>query len=104
MRNPKKKRTDGNGPVHEDQVNVVGLELLQGLVHGLSNVLVVHVVNFGGQEEGLSGNTSILDTVSDFGFVSVGLSAVVRGVRKRRAGIPRLLTYQCACSQPTRRP
>ena len=59
--------------MHQDQVDVVGLELLEGLVHGLGNVLVVHVVNLGGQEEGFSRDTSILNTVSDFGFVAVSL-------------------------------
>lgn len=68
--------------MHQDQVNVVGLQPLQGLVHGLGNVLVVHVVDLGGQEEGFSGNTSILDTVSDFSFVAVSLGAVVEGQRE----------------------
>lgn len=80
--------TDRDGPVHENQVDVVGLEPLQGLVHGLGDVLVVHVVDLGGQEEGFSGDTGILDSVSDFGLVSVSLSAA-RGCQHRLAkGIP----------------
>lgn len=61
--------------MHQDQINVIGLELLQRLVHSLRNVLVVHVIDLGGQEEGFTGHTSVLDTVSDFGFVSVSLGA-----------------------------
>lgn len=89
--------------MHQDQINVVGLQLLQGLVHGLGNVLVVHVVDLGGQEEGFSGNTSILDTVSDFSFVAVGLGAVVE-VSASSTTSRSVLTYQCACNRPTGRP
>jgi hypothetical protein len=67
--------TDRDGPVHQDQVDVVGLELLERLVDNLGDVLVLHVVDLGGQEDLLSGNTGVDDTVTDLGLVSVSLGA-----------------------------
>lgn len=61
--------------MHQDQVDVVGLELLERLVDNLGDVLVLHVVDLGGQEDLLSGNTRVDDTVTDLGLVSVSLGA-----------------------------
>jgi hypothetical protein len=69
------EHTDGNGPVHQDQINVVGSETLERLVDNFGNILVLHVVNLGGQEDLLSGNTGVLDTGTDLGLVTVSLSA-----------------------------
>ena len=68
--------TDGNGPVHQDQVDVVGSETLERLVNNLGDILVLHVVDLGGEEDLLSGNARVLDTGTNLGLVTVSLSAV----------------------------
>jgi hypothetical protein len=80
-RQPTNTLTDRDGPVHQDQVDVVGSETLERLVDNFGNILVLHVVDLGGEENLLSGNARVLDTGTDLGLVTVSLSAVERKVR-----------------------
>lgn len=73
--------------MHQDQVDVVGLELLERLVDNLGDVLVLHVVDLGGQEDLLSGNTRVDDTVTDLGLVSVSLGAEDVGSKTCQSGM-----------------
>ena len=93
---------DRDGPVHQDQVDVVGLELLKRLVDDLGDVLVLHVVDLGGQEDLLSRNTRVDDTVTDLGLVSVSLGGVnvpVSGLESSLDGGPDLVGSGLPCTQ-----
>lgn len=90
--------------MHQDQVDVAGLQLLQRLVNDPGNVLVPHVVNLGGQEDFLSGNTRVLDSLTDFSLVAVCLGAVSFKQTTKTSqhndgdGTNNMaLTYRCAC-------
>lgn len=63
----------GCRPVHKPQVEVGGLELLEGVEESLLGAQVVIVVELGGEEEGFTGNTGSLDAFADLGFVTCTL-------------------------------
>jgi hypothetical protein len=58
--------------VHQVQVNIVGLQVLEGVVNGLRDTLVPGVVELGGEPKLGTGNTGVLDAVADFLLVFVG--------------------------------
>ena len=62
--------------MHQDQINVVSSETLERLIDNLGDILVLHVVDLGGEEDLLSGNARVLDTGTNLGLVTVSLSAV----------------------------
>jgi hypothetical protein len=63
-------------PVHEVKVQVVGTELLQGVLDSELDVLwvVVNLEQLGSDEELFTGDTGLLDTLSDLAFVLVAPS------------------------------
>lgn len=68
-------------PVHEQKVDVAGLELLERLLNGLLDVLASVVVHLGGEPELGSVDARVLDAVSDLLLVTVGLGTAERGGR-----------------------
>lgn len=69
-------RVRGAGPVHEVQVKVVGLQVLEGLVEALGDALVPRVVELGRQPNLGPGHARRLDAVTDFLLVAVGEGCV----------------------------
>jgi len=65
-------------PVHEVQVEVLQAEVLQGVLDGELDVfgVVVQLKELGSDENLLSGDTGLLDTLTDFGLVPVSPGAV----------------------------
>lgn len=57
--------------MHEVEVNVVGLEILQRGCDSLLDALVPWVVEFGGEPNLTSRNTGIDDALSNFGFIAI---------------------------------
>jgi hypothetical protein len=70
-------------PVHEVKVKVLETEVLQGVLDGQLDVLgvVVELEQLGSDPELFSGYTGSLDTLTDFGLISVGPGAAVGGSR-----------------------
>lgn len=70
-------------PVHEVKVEVLEAEVLQGVLDGQLDVfgVMVELEKLGGDPKLLSGDTGSLDTLTDFGLISVGPSAAVCGRR-----------------------
>jgi hypothetical protein len=62
----------GSRPVHEPEVEVVGAKLRERVLKSLLSVALVGVVELGGQEEGLAGDTGGLDALADLSLVLVG--------------------------------
>lgn len=64
-------------PVHQVQVKVLEAELGQGVLDGELDVfrVVVELKELGGDKDLLSGDTGLLDTLTNFGLVSVRPSA-----------------------------
>jgi len=71
--------------VHEVKVQVVGTELLQGVLDSELDVLrvVVDLEELGGDEELLTGDTGSSDTLSDLSLVLVTPSTAVWSVTAR---------------------
>lgn len=67
---------DGVWPVHQVQVDVVQLQLAQGVQQRLLDFLVVVHGQLCGHEDLLSGNAGILDALADLGLVLVERSRV----------------------------
>lgn len=63
--------------MHEVKVEVLETEVLQSVLDGQLDVLgvVVKLKELGGNPKLLSGNTGCLDTLTDFGLISVGPGA-----------------------------
>jgi hypothetical protein len=83
MGNQGKPREETHVPVHEVKVEVLEAEVLQGVLDGQLDVLgvVVELEKLGGDPKLLSGDTGGLDTLTDFGLISVGPSTAVCGRR-----------------------
>lgn len=60
------------GPVHEVQIDVISAESGKALAQGASNVLVVDIVEFGGEPNLLARHARGLNTSPDLCFVAVG--------------------------------
>lgn len=67
---------ESNVPVHEVKVEVLDAELVEGVLNGLTNVVVVELEELGGDPDLLTGNTRELDTLSDLVLVLVTPGAV----------------------------
>lgn len=59
------------GPVHQVQIDIIGPQVLQRSVNAFLNALVPGVVQFGGKPDLASGNTRVLDALSDFRLVAI---------------------------------
>ena len=62
--------------MHEVEVDIIGLEILQRSSDTLLDTLVPRVVQLGGEPDLTAGNTRVDDTLSDFGFVAIGQRCV----------------------------
>ena len=63
------------GPVHEIQVDVIGLQVFQGGCDTLLDTLVPRVVKFRGDPYLFTGNTRVDDSLAHLGFIPVRESA-----------------------------
>ena len=98
--------------MHEVKVQVVRAELLQGVLDGELDVLrvVVDLKELGSDEELFTGDTGILDTLSNLAFVLVTPSAAVYQYNApwkiARPAIgsdgARSQLTRCACNRPDR--
>lgn len=75
------------GPVDQIQVDVVGAQVLEGVVNGLGHALVVRVVELGGQPDLVAGHAGGLDAVADFLLVAVGGGSVDVAVTSLEGGL-----------------
>lgn len=62
--------------MHQVQIDVVGLEVLERRGNALLDALVPGVVKLGGNPDVLAGNAGVLDTKTDLVLVAVGKSSV----------------------------
>ena len=60
--------------MHEVEVDIVGLEVLQGRSNAFRDFLVPWVVQLGGDPDLATGDTRIDDALSDFSFVAISKS------------------------------
>jgi hypothetical protein len=92
----------GAGPVHQVEVDVIGLEVLEGGINSLSDALVPGVVQLGGEPDLFAGHTGVLDTGTDLGLVAVSQSSVNVAVTGEK-GVPHghadLIGLGLPCSQ-----
>jgi hypothetical protein len=67
-------------PVHEVEVKVLEAEVLQGVLDGELDVfgVVVQLEELGGHKDLLTGDTGVLDTLSDLSLVTVGPGTAVQ--------------------------
>ena len=65
----------GGGPVHEVEVHIVGLEVLEGRGNALLDTLVPWVVELGGEPNLFSGYARVDYALAYFGFVAISKSA-----------------------------
>ena len=63
------------GPVHEVEVYVGDTQVLQRGLNALRHAVVPRVVQLGGNPDLFAGHTGVLDTLTYFGFVTVGEGA-----------------------------
>lgn len=77
----------GAGPVHEPQIDVVGAQVLEAVVNGLGDALVVRVVQLGRQPDLVARHTGGLDAGADFLFVAVGGGGVDVTVAAAEGGL-----------------
>ena len=84
----------GRWPVHEVKVDVVGSEGLEGGLDTLLDTLVPWVVELGGQPDLLTGDTRVLDSLSDLVLVAVsesGINVAVSGEERSLDGFADLV-------------
>lgn len=79
------------GPVHEVEVDVGGIEVLERGVNGLGDVLVPVVVQLGGEPDLLTGNARGLDALADFLLVAIGIRGVDVSVAGTQSSLDGLL-------------
>lgn len=77
----------GRGPVHQVQVDVVGLEILERRVDALFDAFVPWVVELGGDPDLLAGDTGVLDTLTDLSLVAVGKGGINVAVAGEESGL-----------------
>ena len=58
------------------EVKVRSVELFQAIFEGLSSASMVAVVEFGGEEDRLAGDTRGLDALANLGFIAIGSSSI----------------------------
>lgn len=64
----------GHEPVHQVEIHIWGVEIFEGLVDTSSDPVMPRVVELGGQEDLISSDSGILDTLTDLSLVAVGES------------------------------
>lgn len=64
------------GPVHQVEVNVGGIQVLERRIDSLGDMLVPVVVQLGGEPDLLAGNAGGLDTLANLLLVTVGICGV----------------------------
>jgi hypothetical protein len=89
--------------MHQNQVDVIHLQLPQGLLHALGNMLVIRVADLGRNEDGFPGNARVPDSLAHFCFVSISLSSVVVISIPHQSREDEELTYRCAGNQSPKR-
>ena len=62
--------------MHQVEIDVVSLEVLERRGNALFDALVPWVVKLGGNPDLLTGNTGVLDTETDLSLVAVGKGSV----------------------------
>ena len=62
---------ESNVPVHEVKVKILDTELVESVLNGLADVVVVELEEFRSDPDFLARNTGELDALSDFVFVLV---------------------------------
>ena len=73
--------------MHQVQVDVVGLEILERRVDALFDALVPWVVKLGGNPDLLTGDTRVLDAETDLSLVAVGQGSVDVAVTSEESGL-----------------
>lgn len=92
----------GAGPVHQVEVEVVGLQVLEGLVEALGDALVPGVVQLRGQPDLGPGHARRLDAVADLFLVAVGEGGVdvsVAGLKSCLDSVLHLVGLGLPCSK-----
>lgn len=80
-------RVGAGGPVHEVEVDVVGLEVFEGLCNGLGDALVPGVVELGGEPNLLTGDARGNDAVANLFLILVGKSGINVAVAVLEGGL-----------------
>ena len=76
-------------PVHEIQVHIVGVHVLEGGANALANALVPRIVEFGRQPDLVAGNSRGLDAEPDFLFICIAESSVNVAIPTGEGGLNR---------------
>lgn len=95
-------RVGGRRPVHQVEVNVVDAEILERRGDTLFNALVPWVVELGGDPDLLTGNTRVLDTLTNLGLVAVSESSVdvtITGEESGLDGLANLVGLRLPCAE-----
>ena len=88
--------------MHQVEIHVISVKILERGVNALSHTVVPGVVQFGGEPDLVAGHARVLDTRTNFGLVAISQSSVnvaVTGEKSVLDGLTDLIWLGLPCSQ-----